>query len=225
MWGVALVLGVTAIASSCGRETIDLARTTDQQSRPDGGGATKSDGGQTTVSDAGPCTSNCKALGGVCVPSTGKCGECNTAADCSDIFSAACNTQTHECVMCRSNDDCQSLKQKLGAINFFGLPAPALPDLPVACDTTISRCGFACESGCPCDADKGVCIQCTAGECAGANLKCLDGACVVCRNDDDCADGTHCQLSTHNCVECFDTAHCQPGVECDLRFHRCASRI
>jgi hypothetical protein len=213
---------VTVIASSCGRETIDLARTTDQQSRPDGGDAPKSDGGQARVPDAGPCTSNCKALGGVCVLSTGKCGECNTAADCSDIFSAACNTETHECVMCRSNDDCHELAEKLRDIPFFGVPAPELPEVPVACDTTISRCAFACESGCACDVDKGVCIQC-AEACPGTTLECLDGACVVCRNDDDCEAGKHCQLSTHTCVECFDTAHCQPGNECNLRFHRCVS--
>ena len=218
VWGTALALAVTVVASSCGHDTIELARTTGEQQQPE-------DAGHSSLPDAAACASNCEALSGVCVRETGECGECDTNANCSNFFSPTCNTATHECVMCRTTADCDKLEELVRQIPFPGFPE--LPDLPIACDTTISRCGFACQSSADCLGNpcvNGICNQCPAGACTGTSLKCLDGACVVCRNDDDCNDGAHCQLSTHTCVQCYEQSHCLPNEDCNLRLHLCFPR-
>lgn len=204
-WAVVLAQAaiVAVIASSCGRETIELSSSGQEGGAP--------------VPDAGSCApSSCEALGGVCVLETGKCGECDSDDDCPDLLFPVCNTLTHQCVMCRTTDDCEQAR--------LATPFPQLiPEL--SCDTALQRCVLACSPTAPCrvgtcDLESGTCIECQDECSAILNLECLDGRCVECRDDDDCP-GRVCHRGTHTCVDCFDSSHCGSGGKCNLIFHNC----
>jgi hypothetical protein len=204
-------LAVLVLAGSCGRETIDLAVTTDGQARPDGGDA--------TPPDAGPCASNCK--GGVCIESTGKCGTCEEDSPCAgNVLDRVCDTQTHECAMCTDTADCVALSNAV----------------PTVCDQIAKRCAFPCSaaSRCPlplaCDLERGLCVECTTAEtCLGFfpirfAPYCVNGKCVACQDEGDCGLDQHCLIGPQTCVQCFDDAHCAPDQQCDYRLHECVLR-
>jgi hypothetical protein len=73
--------------------------------------------------------------------------------------------------------------------------------------------------GAPCNADS---------ECgdAGANARCIDGACVP--QSDLCSDGTQCVVSGDSCVDgictppCSASAPCAAGFACDFTRHVCS---
>jgi hypothetical protein len=226
MWAVALVraLAVVVLAGSCGRETIDLARTTDDQLGPDGGAST--------------CSASCGALGGVCSP-TGECVQCNSDDDCTDDdVRHACDAASHKCVMCTQTSHCKEMEQALREqqealpIGFPRFPIPATD-----CNTQLQRCGLFCSPSveCPlgleCNLDRGLCVECTsdfACEVSSSgilnlNLKrCLDGACVGCVNDGDCVN-QHCEPSIQWCVDCIDSSDCDAGKQCRVDSHTCES--
>jgi len=217
VWGTALALAVTAIASSCGHDTIELARTSDEQTQPDGGAAS-SDAGNAVPPDAGSCDAYCRTLGGVCSPEQ-RCVQCNTSDDCNTgpvPLLRACDPATHACVVCNTNDDCD--------------PWNGIPGVVFLCNTEVRRCGLACPPApldCPlpfgCNVERGLCNECNVdADCERYPLvkKCLDGACVGCRSEGDCGDG-YCEPALLQCVECVNSLDCLAGEACRLDTHVC----
>lgn len=214
------IVAISAVFG-CGRETFDLA-VSRSNAHGDGGvdagvrvDATTDSGSRESIAclPDGGC-----GFGQVCVPATGRCGECRRNTDCRIGFGflSTCDTSTSECVECLDDTDCP---QGVGA----------------RCNTSLRRCTVECASDtdCPrvsdlqqlssippprvvalingfdrCDPQRMFCIACRGDvDCvlhqprrADVTLTCWEGACIECRTDKDCRAGHKCEPHIGQCL-------------------------
>jgi hypothetical protein len=219
---ISCALAFDLVFVSCGRDTIDLARST-QAARPEAG------------IDAGACGVECARFGGVCIPELGRCAQCKTDGECSSLaFTKHCDTSTHSCVVCLDKKDCVDVAAPWALV--FGA---SVLDLPWSCGPVTKVCTTECESklDCPlfiadqCDVDGKVCVQCTSESQCGIRavsgdptaVHCAAGRCVQCTSDAECT-GRHCSPRIGRCVGCYLPEHCDAGHECDVESSECISR-
>lgn len=111
------------------------------------------------------------------------CGECQDDSHCTESASRPrCATESHECVECTANSDCES----------------------GTCNTATHQCAECttnadCESG-ACDTQATRCVQCLEdSHCASNNCNEAEMRCVECIFDAQCPSGT-CDTKTSTCV-------------------------
>ncbi len=155
------------------------------------------------------CGPECVSCVGTATPLCleGTCVRCRVTSDCGAGF--WCRTDTHACEPCGDAD-------------------------PLHCGPDCAACPAdrpSCQGGeCRCTADSCGDLSCVGGECRACTTDdacgpdcttctgtatpfCLSGACVGCRSDLDCTNGSWCRPDTHACEPCgaADPLHCGPA--------------
>lgn len=146
--------------------------------------------------DGTTCTTESEPL---CDVADNQCVECLDDGPCA-ASGRVCDLETHSCVQCRLEVDCQSR-----------------PTTPV-CDPDTKQCvqclnDLQCTNGdaSRCSASH-VCTGCTDSSQCEMGFQCRTGECVECLNDAHCSGGERCETVRGICVECFDTTQCtRPG--------------
>jgi Cys-rich repeat protein len=203
--GVGPDLGCVLVAFlavfGCGRETMDLA-VSRAGSAADGGvdGGLRDGGAGSATSIA--CSPDGGCAFGVCVPETGRCGECTSSTEatrCRYALSKRCDTTTNECVECLGDADCPAgegvrCNTALRGCTVECGPGADCPDLSELPQLKSVPRGLALFHGFDiCDPNRMFCVQCIAdADCtgqprrSGVELTCFDGACIECKTSEDC---------------------------------------
>lgn len=161
----------------------------------------------------GECSSTnltlCEVPYAVCDTSTATCVGCLSDEDCTDEDSPYCNTETHYCRECKTNDHCPAARPQ--------------------CDETGSCVGCLTDADCstslPICAPSGACSQCTAERaelCTGSTPYCDEEeyACAACLTDEHCTgEGEYCDLDTKTCTTGEDV------IDPNKRYGACVDRI
>jgi len=176
------------------------------------------------IVDGCPAGQVCNYHNGSCVSAQPTCGSCLYDYQCSSDGSSVCFKAD-------------------GNPQASGVCAPAC-DAGNQCPGN-SSCTTHTGGGSVCAFSGSSCCygnECSGCNCSAPNDKCLNGQCVQCLSDADCAPGTGpCDLNTHTCanatcppttpylyqgacVECLNGTHCASGT-CDVNTHSCTNDL
>ena len=192
-----------------------------------------------SVDECGGTPWKCAPLisGNACLPPCGNNDDCATcmgtgcdAGNACNPNSGACVAATAQCESCGNDWECGA-----GNACYQSKCVPRCDDGACAdggsCTTSsnnVEVCDGACSGGC-------------TPACGGATPHCVSGACVQCRNVDDCSLGQtcsngectggseNCQPPTpyvlgDQCVACISNDHCN-GLFCNTSTHKCESDV
>jgi len=142
---------------------------------------------------------HCDVASGNCIIDTGRC---NLDSQCGG-GTPACNTETHYCVECFTNQHCETDELCDQGSN-------TCVDNPNYCSPSNDICpdGYVCNFGngeCVCSSPPCDCV--VDADCAW-DQECIDGHCIT--NEDACQSHSDCQLYWERCVDNRCSRSCTP---------------
>ena len=126
----------------------------------------------------------------------GPCRECHTNQHCGG--QGVCDRRTGTCVQCVTDGDC------------------ATGQVCALRGGNTKSSHSICTTQCHLDSD------CSSSNALGAaGGACVQGACMPCGSNTDCASGTVCDPQSAQCVECTGGRHCADGQVCSQATNTC----